>query len=95
MGLGSRKPKSGSALHMYGVLGLLPNLSVKSDQKKVSLSRLSAPRLEMDSCDDARTMASKPTLKAATSASEGGGGSEGKSTSRNPEKSAPYYDKSL
>ena len=80
---------------MYGVLGLLPNLSVKSDQKKVSLSRLSAPRLEMDRWDEARIMASKPTLKAATSASEGGGGSEGKSTSRNPEKSAPYYDKSL
>jgi hypothetical protein len=76
---------------MYGVLGLLPNLSVKSDQKKVSLSRLSAPRLEMDRWDEARIMASKPTLKAATSASEGGGGS-GKRTSRNSEMSAPYYN---
>ena len=35
----------GKALHMYGVFGLAPNLSVNNDQKKVCRSRRSEPLL--------------------------------------------------
>ena len=43
IGLGSSRPASGRAFHMYGVFGLAPNLSVKSFQKGVSRSRRKLP----------------------------------------------------
>ena len=44
------------------------------------LSRIRAPRLEMHRCDETLMAASKRAFRAATSGSEGGGGSTGKST---------------
>ena len=71
MGLGSRKPKAGSAFHIYGVFGLLPNLSVKSDQKKVSRSRTSCPSHEMLRFLDVAISSRKRLLISDTSGSAG------------------------